>query len=60
MDALAVVGDEIVELGRLAGRGRDAVPGLEGSWVRARPRPREEPVMNQVCVHASSTTPFSY
>ena len=49
VDALAILGNEVAQLRRLAGGCGDTVAGVEGRPGEARPRPREEPVMNQVC-----------
>ena len=61
MQALPVVGNEVVELRRLAGSGRHAIAGVKGSLGRGHgPRPREEPAMNQICSMFFSKTPFPY
>ena len=57
-DAVAVLGDEVVELPGPAGGRGDEVAGLERGATRARPKPREEPVTNQSCFMPLSTTLF--
>ena len=49
MDALAVFGEEVVELRGLAGGGDDEVAGVEGGPGEGAAEAPEEPVMNQIC-----------
>lgn len=47
-DGLAVLPDELVEVGGVTARSRRPSPAASAARANARPNPRDAPVMNQV------------